>query len=44
MEKENENVKKMMDDAEKKTITEARSVSDWEMQKQKIIAERKLKA
>ena len=44
MEKENENEKKMMDDVEKKTIMEARSEADWEMEKEKIIAQRKLKA
>lgn len=38
MEVENENVKKMMEDAEKKTITVARDEADWEMQKEKIIA------
>jgi len=38
MESENENVKKMMDEAEKKTIMEARSEADWEMEKEKMIA------
>ena len=44
METENENVEKMMEEAENKTITVARDQADWEMQKEKIIAQRKLKA
>jgi len=38
METENENVEKMMEEAENKTITVARDQADWEMQKEKIIA------
>lgn len=44
MQDENNNVKKMFEDSEKKTIIETRNSANWELQKDKIIAARKLKA